>query len=192
MGGDDTVSAALGRAKSYFLVCAMVSNTLTFAVGPKLLDDEETPEEHEEDKKQAEQEQNRSDGQAEESDEERANPRNLEGRTSEEEEEYMNENTSLLPNYVKNKTDEVDGKMIVYWKKLPTMIKTPLETLAGFVNAPIVGAIIGCILGLTPPLHVLFFDDPSEGGFFKAWLTESVKNIGDLFAALQLVVVGAK
>lgn len=48
MGGDDTEPAALARAKSYFLVCAMVGNSLTFAVGPKLLDDEETTEEHEE------------------------------------------------------------------------------------------------------------------------------------------------
>lgn len=60
------------------------------------------------------------------------------------------------------------------------------------MNAPIIGAIIGCVLGLTPPLHKVFFNDPDQGGIFKAWLTESVKNIGDLFAALQLVVVGTK
>jgi hypothetical protein len=46
MGGDDTTSAAVSRAKSYFLVSAMVGNSLTFAVGPKLLDDEETPDSH--------------------------------------------------------------------------------------------------------------------------------------------------
>lgn len=190
MGKDDTVSAALGRAKSYFLVCAMVSNSLTFAVGPKLLDDEETPEQHEEDKQRDKH--NGGHVENEQCDEERANPRNEEGRTAEEEEEYVNEHTSLLPNGVKKQTDEADSKVTAYWKKLPTVIRTPCETIAGFVNAPIVGAIIGCILGLTPPLHKLFFDDPAEGGYFKAWLTESVKNIGDLFAALQLVVVGTK
>jgi len=37
----------------------------------------------------------------------------------------------------------------------------------------------------------LFFNEPSDGGIFKAWVAASVKNVGDLFAPLQLVV-GAK
>jgi auxin efflux carrier family protein len=62
----------------------------------------------------------------------------------------------------------------------------------GFLNAPLIGALIGGVIGLAPPLHRAFFNEPSEGGIFKAWLTASVKDVGDLFAALQLVVVGAK
>jgi auxin efflux carrier family protein len=50
----------------------------------------------------------------------------------------------------------------------------------------------GAIIGLAPPLHRLFFNSPEKGGYLKAWLTESVQNIGSLFPALQLVVVGAK
>jgi hypothetical protein len=53
-------------------------------------------------------------------------------------------------------------------------------------------AIIGATIGLAPPLHSAFFNEPSEGGICMAWLTASVKNVGDLFAALQLVVVGVK
>lgn len=45
MGGGDTSSAALSRAKLYFLVSSMIGNSLTFAVGPKLLDNEENPDE---------------------------------------------------------------------------------------------------------------------------------------------------
>jgi auxin efflux carrier family protein len=60
------------------------------------------------------------------------------------------------------------------------------------LNAPLIGALVGTVIGLTPPLHRAFFNEPDQGGIFKAWLTASVKNIGELFAALQLVVVGAK
>jgi hypothetical protein len=56
----------------------------------------------------------------------------------------------------------------------------------------VIGALIGAVIGLASPLHKAFFNEPSDGGIFKAWLTASVKNVGDLFAALQLVVVGAK
>jgi len=45
-----TVSSALLRAKSYFLVNAMIGDALTFALGPKLLDGEEVPAKKEEDR----------------------------------------------------------------------------------------------------------------------------------------------
>lgn len=62
----------------------------------------------------------------------------------------------------------------------------------GFLNAPLIGAIAGAIVGPAPPLHRLFFNSPGNGGYLKACLTESVQNVGSLFPALQLVVVGAK
>lgn len=53
MGDSDSSSAALLRAKSYLLVNSVVGNSLTFALGPKLLDGEESPEQEEEEQKQA-------------------------------------------------------------------------------------------------------------------------------------------
>ncbi len=53
MSDSDSSSAALLRAKSYFLVNSIVGNSLTFALGSRLLDGEESPEEVEEDQKQA-------------------------------------------------------------------------------------------------------------------------------------------
>jgi hypothetical protein len=41
---EETASEAIERAKSYFLVCAIVGNCLTFAVGPRLLDAEHAPD----------------------------------------------------------------------------------------------------------------------------------------------------
>lgn len=43
---------------------------------------------------------------------------------------------------------------------------------------------MGAIIGLAPPLHRALFADTEQGGYSKAWLALSVKNIGDLFAAL--------
>ncbi|KAG9788800.1 hypothetical protein KCU88_g1698, partial [Aureobasidium melanogenum] len=62
--------------------------------------------------------------------------------------------------------------------------------MSDFVNAPLIGAIVGAVIGLTPALHRAFFNNTEDGGFFKAWLTTSLKNIGELFVSLQVVVVG--
>ena len=54
------------------------------------------------------------------------------------------------------------------------------------------GAVLSAIIGLVPPLHRAFFVDTEHGGYSKAWLASSVKNIGDLFATLQVIVVDVK
>jgi predicted permease len=201
MGKDDSTSAALSRAKSYFLVSAMVGNSLTFAIGPKLLDDEESPDKKDKDSKN----QNDANGNHENDDEERRrvaeeeehnNPTNSEGRTAEEEEEHDNETTTLLPDSVARHASryrqQVSEEGEHQWVKLPKKMQWFLGLLDGFLNAPLIGAVIGAIVGLVAPIHRLFFSDPQDGGYFKAWLTQSVNNVGELFPALQLVVVGAK
>lgn len=45
---------------------------------------------------------------------------------------------------------------------------------------------------MIPGLHKAFFASPDEGGFFNAWITSSAKSIGDLFATLQVLIVGVK
>jgi len=181
MGGDDTGSAAASRAKSYFLIASIVGNSLTFAVGPRLLDDEEAPDNAEEENK----------GQDEhpEGDEEHAQPTNASGRTANEQEEHENETTSLLPHNLALRHEAIKKEGEKRWGKLPVMVQDTLVVIVSFLNAPMIGAIVGVIIGLTPPFHKAFFSEPEKGGIFKAWLTASVKNIGELFAALQLVIV---
>lgn len=193
MGEGDTSSAAASRAKSYFLAAAMIGNSLTFAIGPKLLDDEETPDEYHDQQQNGGHKHANGDW---ESDEEHANPINGSGRTAEEQEEHVNETTTLLPDPIARRSGdiihEVSEGSEKQWLKLPLFIRKCLTFAWSFLNAPLIGALVGTVLGLTPPLHRAFFNEPHQGGIFKAWLTSSVKNIGDLFAALQLVVVGAK
>lgn len=201
----DTVDAALMRAQSYFLVNAMIGDTLTFAMGPKLLDGEHAPEQKndggDEDQRKTihnsplegplfplEPEQSNGHGTF------GARPGSQDSR--QENDEDPHEQTSLLPSFVQS--GEVAAERYGYnkggkaWERFPPWIRSFLHFSYAFLHAPLIGAITGAILGLVPPFHKAFFGDPENGGIFTAWLTDSVKNIGGLFASLQVVVVGAK
>lgn len=194
----DTVSSALMRAKSYFLVNAMIGDALTFALGPKLLDGEEVPAKEADQNKNdrppsrplfPQQPENRPD-------EEQANGHAETDNSEDDQVENANEHTSLLPDSVTRGRLAAErygydhGKQ--QWEKLPKWLASLLTFSYAFLHAPLIGAVIGAIIGLSPPLHKAFFGDPQNGGIFTAWLTDSVKKIGGLFAALQVVVVGVK
>ena len=197
----DTTSAALMRAKSYFLVNAIIGDSLTFAMGPKLLDGEEAP-----DKKVDENQNKPDDGPASgtlfprgaENNAEEGN-RHTEFNQQEdrnEDNEQANEQTSLLPGPVvcarlaAERYGYDAGKK--QFEKFPAWMQSFLHFSYAFLHAPLIGAVTGAILGLVPPLHKAFFGNPESGGIFTAWLTDSVKQIGGLFAAMQVVVVGVK
>ncbi|KAK4445503.1 auxin efflux carrier [Podospora aff. communis PSN243] len=175
---DDTVSAALDRAQSYLLVSSIVGNSLTFGLGGDLLGA------HDEDPRD-EFEKKLRDGSEEE---------NLEAQR---EEDQPDEETSLLPqrvvDYQSRASRSAHSAASHVWEEyLPRPVQTAIARVVRFVSPPVWGAIIGIVLGLAPPLHRVFFNEPQEGGIFKAWLTSSLKNLGELFVALQVVVVGAK
>ena len=190
----DTVSSALMRAKSYFLVNAMIGDALTFALGPKLLDGEEVQNKNEEDQqKPAEESVHRS---LSSQDPEQANGHVEDNGEEDTREGNPDEQTSLLPDSV-TRTRLVAARYGYdrgkkQWDKLPSWLASLLSFSYAFLHAPLIGAVIGAIIGLAPPLHKAFFGDPENGGIFTAWLTDSVKQIGGLFAALQVVVVGVK
>ena len=193
MSSTDSSSDALARANSYFLVNAIVGNSLTFALGPKLLDAEESPEGGEgEDKPQEDVHEQGASGSQ---NAEQGHQPNGHSESHPDDEEPTEE-TSLLPEPVVRRGEEAgrfgyrEGKK--GWDKLPRWAQSFLDFMYAFLNAPLIGAIIGAVIGLVPPLHKAFFDEPQEGGIFTAWLTSSVKSIGQLFAALQVVVVGVK
>ncbi|CZR67761.1 uncharacterized protein PAC_17660 [Phialocephala subalpina] len=76
------------------------------------------------------------------------------------------------------------------WRKLKASTKWWLLLLSDFLNAPLLGAVLGAFIGLIPALHVAFFSPSQDGGIFTAWLTASLKNIGSLFVPLPVVVAG--
>ena len=189
MSQSDTTSDAIQRAKSYFLVNATVGNVLTFALGPKLLDGDDVPGRQD---KQSSRANSLHDSDGLHNTEEGQEP---DGEQNEDN-ASPGELTSLLPNRIQNGDHVIKKKSSQLgwrvWNRLPGWVHSVLAQLDAFLNAPMIGAILGAVIGLAPPLHRVFFNEPQNGGFFNAWLTVSIKNIGDLFAALQVVVVGVK
>jgi predicted permease len=186
--GGDSAADALDRAESYFLINAMVSNSLTFALGPRLLKpgDEDAPDKEEEETEEIEAE-DEGGHQGEE---------NGNGDIERGPDGLINEHTSLLPQRIIRPTNRIEKKGYLktrnWFNGLGPKTQEVVEVAWQFANAPLLGAVVGAIIGLTPALHRLFFNNSNEGGYFNAWLTVSIKNIGDLFASMQIIVVGVK
>jgi len=173
----DTESDAIKRAKSYFLVASIVSNSLAFALGPRLIEGEE-PQADEDTGADGDEQGAHGDieeAQGQQDDEQ-------------EQEEHPDEKKTLLPDGLYRREQNAEGsaykKGKKHWDRLSPRTQSVLDILYAFINAPIIGAVIGVVLGLVPALHKVFFSDSEYGGIFNAWLTSSVKNIGDLFAIL--------
>lgn len=194
MVGDESTSAAIERAKSYFLVFATVSSCLTFAVGPRLIDSEHAPEDDKEDEGHANDTQENGSGADEEAGE---NTRLLAADSSLRVANPFSSQSSFFPTIRKPsstpKPPQDRRSYLVpqkHWIRLGPRTKWWLVFVSDFFNAPMMGAIIGTIIGLVPALKKAFFADSSDGGIFSAWLTASLKNIGGLFVTLPVVVAG--
>ncbi|KNG45400.1 hypothetical protein TW65_07932 [Stemphylium lycopersici] len=182
--GGESGSQAMDRAESYFLVNAMVSNSLTFALGPRLLKpgDEDAPDD------QDEEDETEQDGQTDNNADSGDMERGPDG--------IVNEETSLLPHRVIQQSNRIEKsgylKTRDWFNSLSPWLQELIEITWQFANAPLLGAIAGAVIGLTPPLHRLFFSPSTEGGYLNAWITTAIKNVGELFASLQIIVVGVK
>jgi auxin efflux carrier family protein len=110
--------------------------------------------------------------------------------------EQATEHSSLLPHSAVRTEESVrkkaQHKIYVYHDKLPHWAQKACHYMHKFCNGASLGALLGLIVGLVPWLHKVFFSDTQEGGYLNAWLTSSIRNIGDLFVVLQVVVVGVQ
>ncbi|KAH8596666.1 auxin efflux carrier [Bisporella sp. PMI_857] len=195
---DETTREAIERAKSYFLVFATVSSCLTFAVGPRLIDSEHPPD-PEEDKT--------------ESDDEDDEIRDVEDGDGQHNDLSSNERTQLLvPDRVQrasvvsnsffpSRSQDTSPNPVLAnrrpsliprrrWKVLGDRAKWWLLFLYDFLNAPLLGAVLGAVIGMVPAIQRAFFNDTFDGGIFSAWLTPSLKNIGSIFVPLPVIVAG--
>ena len=62
------------------------------------------------------------------------------------------------------------------------------RTIKSVWNPPLTGAVLAVMIGLIPPVKHEFYH---EEGFFYGTITTSLINIGELFTALMLFVLGA-
>ena len=196
---DETTRDAIERAKSYFLVFATVSSCLTFAVGPRLIDTEHAPD-LPDDKEELEDEDNEDDAT------ETGTRTNADAELSPTEETQLFPSqlrrTSVAPvSFFPSRPREFSSTAIVYdrrpsvvskrrWLELSDRTRWWLLFLFDFVNAPLIGALMGVIIGLVPALHRAFFSDTADGGIFSAWLTASLKNVGSVFIPLPVIIAG--
>jgi predicted permease len=194
---DETTRQVVERAKSYFLVFATVSSCLTFAVGPRLIDTEHAP--HSDDDSTTDEgggiEPSTLGAQSEDAHLEHAmhteesseQTRLLSPGPQSRERHKSVTNITFFPS--KPKYTTIRGRPYfvpsLHWRDLSARTQWWLLFLFDFLNAPLLGALAGVLIGMTPILHRAFFS-----GIFTAWLTESWKNIGSLFVPLPLIVAG--
>ncbi|KAL2015997.1 hypothetical protein VTK56DRAFT_4465 [Thermocarpiscus australiensis] len=189
---DESTKDAIERAKSYFLVFSTISNCITFAVGPRLIDSEQLPE-------------NEPDGKDDEDDVSAHQDASRPDVEANEETRLLNPSTLPSPGSLsrraffwsrrpaqEQKPDPRRPWMVPRhkWSQLRPRTKWWLLFISDFFNAPLVGAIIGAVLGLVPLFHRAFFNRTDNGGIFTAWLTASLKTIGGLFPPLPVLVAG--
>ncbi|KAH7411975.1 auxin efflux carrier [Phaeosphaeria sp. MPI-PUGE-AT-0046c] len=187
--------ALIGRAKSYFLVFATISSCLTFAVGPRLIDTEHAPDSdddtlnEEEDPESVDDVPYSASYGPSPSDEQTGL---LASRSRQRSRHESVVGITFFPSKPKFTTVKRRPWYIkrLHWRDFSPRGQWWLLFLYDFLNAPLLGAVLGTIIGLTPPLHRAFFAKEDDGGIFTAWLTESWKNVGGLFVPLPLIVAG--
>ncbi|KAK7185660.1 hypothetical protein DPSP01_007467 [Paraphaeosphaeria sporulosa] len=201
VGKGDTTGAMIERAKSYFLVFSTISSCLTFAVGPRLIDTENAPDSDEEDRGSSsscgiltDPEEGPADVENGEEPSERTGLLSVgAGRGRADRARHASvASITFFPSKPKFTTVKRRPRYIPHlrWSELGPRTKWWLLFLYDFLNAPLIGAVLGAIIGLVHPLHKVFFSDMTDGGVFTAWLTESFKSLGQLFVPLPLVVAG--
>jgi len=194
---NETTQAAIERAKSYFLVFATVSSCLTFAVGPRLIDSEHSPED-DEDKNESDDDE---DGISRAIEAGEASPSQDEHThllvTDQHQYSHGRQTSAFFPSHLHDNTPKPtdhDRRPSLIpkskWKGMGARAKWWLLFLYDFLNPPLIGAVLGTIIGMVPALKRAFFNDTFDGGIFSAWLTPSLKNIGSIFVPLPVIVAG--
>ncbi|RPA81595.1 hypothetical protein BJ508DRAFT_414665 [Ascobolus immersus RN42] len=158
------MEASIERAKSYFLVNSMVSNSLTFSLGPKLIGSSDYTD----------------DSDSDSDDEESGDP---------------DENTSLLPERVNEAAYQTKTALQNALSSANAALPVPLQkmnnTLFTLINPTLLGSFLALFIGLIPPISHAFFAETFDGGFLSAWLTASLRNVGELFTVMQMFVSGS-
>ncbi|KAF9446971.1 hypothetical protein P691DRAFT_803198 [Macrolepiota fuliginosa MF-IS2] len=157
------VEEAVARARSYFLINSLVSKVLTFAISPGLLDSEDCHHQ---------------------------GARGMDG--GERRGDYPGEHTSLLPKPILAHIESIRDAATSTFHDMPKPIQKPLVRVGAFLNPTTWGGIIAAIIGLIPGLHRAAFAQSDQGGFLNAWIMSSLRNIGSLFSAMEMFVVGSK
>lgn len=98
-------------------------------------------------------------------------------------------NTEIIPTH--NAPDEGTALLPRAPPRITTLKSLPLKifhSIKSVWNPPLTGAVLAVLIGLIPPIKHEFYH---KEGFFFGTVTTSLSNIGELFTALMLFVLGA-
>lgn len=211
----EDADAAVGRANSYFLVFSTVSNCITFGVGPRLIDSEHSPDQDDYDEPRSYDHENVSAGEMMSPAENHAEPGehtrllNQYNTTVASQSTKTYKTNSFFPSRRRVKAslnpeaaiDAVNEASTFlsrrasliprkFWSRLGPRARWWLLFISDFFHPALIGAILGAVVGLVQPLQRAFFSDTYDGGIFSAWLTASLKTVGNLFVPLPVVIAG--
>ncbi|KAF7893065.1 uncharacterized protein EAF02_000603 [Botrytis sinoallii] len=172
------------QAKSYFLVYSVLSSCLTFAIGPRMMDTEfaiDPPDEEDLLSALAQVQQDRE-GESEDDNERLHFPTEHTNLLSPPHRPAISSrSTSFFPSRRASATmtppTRDTNRAIAYerrpssiisrrrWFELSDRVRWWLLFFYDFLNAPLLGAIAGAIVGLSPVLHRAFFNETVDGEF---------------------------
>lgn len=209
-------SDCLNRAQSYLLICAVVSNTMSYALGPRMLRPSRTIKR----KASVESRNGQANGSMTSGNFpsvhfelfepivmtvncQQAQPQNqfLDCNTITEQddndnqrEDQINEQTSLLPKPLQRARHTISSKTHHFYSVIiPQPLRRRIKIFdSAALDAAVLCAATGIFLGLVPTLHRAFFSPFEQGGIFNAWLISSIEHLGSMFTTLQMYLVGCK
>lgn len=202
-----TEDDALNRAQSYFLVCAVTTKTISYAIAPRMLRDMGNEGRNRRQLQENVDSESLTTSDQHQHQQEDSNTNNHDSSsettqlptdqdhlpTEQEEEEAANEQTSLLPTGIQKARHKTHNAVRYIYSFFPRTVRRGLVAIdSPFLDAALLCTATGALIGLVPKLHHAFFASYEEGGIFRSWLTSSVKNIGGLFTSLQVFLVGSK
>ncbi|EJD41832.1 hypothetical protein AURDEDRAFT_169035 [Auricularia subglabra TFB-10046 SS5] len=163
--GGTSRSKTLDRAKSLILLNVVVQQCVTFLAGPGILAEDAAKQKKHRDRLPTIQD------------------REHVGLLDDDSDEAEDEQRSLLAplEALENVPD------LPEWH-LPESLRW-LRKLGIFVNPPVVGALIALCISFVPPLRRTIFED---SGALNVALGEPLNNLGGLYVALQLFIVGSE
>ncbi|THG95307.1 hypothetical protein EW026_g6322 [Hermanssonia centrifuga] len=77
----------------------------------------------------------------------------------------------------------------VHWPKRLAILEKPVKATLSKMSPPLIGAMVALFIGLIPPLNHIFYDKDSP---IHTSATQSAENLGGLFVALQMFLVGSE
>ncbi|KAI0630152.1 auxin efflux carrier [Trametes polyzona] len=179
----ESVSDTLDRAKSLILLNAIVQQTFTFQVTPRIMERDDG---------------HNKDDDPESQDTLRPGPGRLTSVVQDQErvgllEDHDHDSSDTEATRAgdgyRNALADITDRPDIHWPRRLRILEKPLKTIWSDMSPPLIGAILALIIGITPPLHKQILDQ--DGALYTS-VTQSIENLGELFVVLQTFTVGAE